>query len=611
VIQVANYSPNSVSGWLRVKHDGEPIAYPRIYAKHPFLVVPVRMEGEAQVVDVYADKLAPGHIEKIDGPSGDSASWTPPKLPTPQDVVQQFGGLPSLGAREFVLVSAQVEGAAIVAHFRVVANSWVADFRLRYYPDMPAVVHGELAVTCTAERAVGPMILWWGMAGVRQLWGWERMIDFDLAHGQSKRIPLTLLFADHLRGDQYASAGALIEGQIVGHGITRLWADPSLPAVPGFQARAWHWRNMTATIHALRTGTAPPIGPAANSSVSGEQEDQLLHVGTEAMQPDGIGCERVRLLAAHCLGMRPIHFLEADGSPLKLNRPGLHMWDGRPLWRISDDKLGATREMRPEDFRGWWGPDSQHFLAQTLLAAARLNASPMLQDQLGHWCRAYLYGRSANPAVSTSGIFSSRGMAYEAIFAVEVRRTLADQSLANAVVQRFRDRWVNVIEPYLARMPRGIAYIHRDDPRLGAGEWTITWQNALCAGGLDLAGRFFDMPILRQFAREIAEHIVQNAWMDFGGFVTAPVMPVGQTDSPIDPTQALRAVHEDAGIPMVSLQTDAPPGLYSPSFNHYAMPLAVHVVLRNDTLRDKARAIWNHLLASTDPKARRWMPGLD
>jgi len=261
------------------------------------------------------------------------------------------------------------------------------------------------------------------------------------------------------------------------------------------------------------------------------------------------------------------------------------MWDGRPHWRISDDKLGATREMGLSDFNGWWGPDSQHFLAQTLLAAARLNPSPMIQDQLGHWCRAYLYGRSANPQVSTSGIFSSREIGYEALFAVEVKRTLADQSLANAVVQRFRDRWANVIRLHLERMPLGIAYIHRDDPRLGAGEWTINWQNSLCAGGLDLAGRFFDMPIMRQYALEIAEHIVAEGWQYRAGWVTAPSMPVGQTDAPQE--------------------------IYSPSFNHYAMPLAVAVVLRNDVLHEKALAIWNHLLTSTDPKARRWMPGLD
>jgi hypothetical protein len=609
VIQIANYSPNAFTGWLRVKHDGEPIAGPcqTVICK----IVPVRMEGDAQVVDVHLDRLASGYIQKVDGPHVQRPNWTPPKLPTPQEVIQQFGGVPSFGARQFALVSAAVEGAAIVAHFRIVSGLWVADMRVRYYLDMPAVVHAELAFTCISDSA-DPVnaTASWGLSAIRFPWGWSQAAA-RLAHGQSRRIPITFLFPHLLRPDQYASAGALIEGQIAGHGITRLWADPSLPPPSGFQARAWLWRHLSPTIDALRTGTAPPIGPAANSGQSGEQEDQLLHVGTEALQPDGIGCERVRLLAAHCLGMRPIHFLEADGSPLRLNRPGLHMWDGRPSWRISDDKLGATREMRPEDFRGWWGPDSQHFLAQTLLAAARLNPSPMIQDQLGHWCRAYLYGRSANPNVSTSGIFSSREMAYEAIFAVEVRRTLADQSLANAVVQRFRDRWANVIRLHLERMPLGIAYIHRDDPRLGAGEWAITWQDALCAYGLDLAGRFFDMPILRQFAREIAEHIVANAWMDFGGYVTAPVMPVGQTDSPIDPTQALRAVHEDAGIPMVSLQDDGPPGLYSPSFNHYAMPLAVHVVLKNDPTHAKARAIWNHLLASTDPKARRWMPGLD
>jgi hypothetical protein len=285
------------------------------------------------------------------------------------------------------------------------------------------------------------------------------------------------------------------------------------------------------------------------------------------------------------------------------------MWDGRPSWRISEDKLGASREMSVEDFRGWWGPDSQHFLAQTLLSAARTNPSPMAQDALGHWCRAYLYGRSDDPRVSTSGIFSSREIGYEAIFAVEVKRTLADQDLADAVVSRFLGRWRTVIQPHLERMPKGIAYIHRDDPRLGAGEWAITWQDALCAYGLDLAGRFFDLPILRQYAQEIAEHILQVAWYDFGGWVTAPVMPVGLTDDSIDSTKALRSVHEDAGIPLPS--TDGPPNLYGPIFNHYAMPLAVAVVLRNDPTHAKALAIWNHLLASTDPKARRWMPGLD
>jgi len=292
------------------------------------------------------------------------------------------------------------------------------------------------------------------------------------------------------------------------------------------------------------------------------------------------------------------------------------MWDGRPHWRISDDKLGATREMGLSDFNGWWGPDSQHFLAQTLLAAARLNASPMIQDQLGHWCRAYLYGRSSDPRVSTSGIFSSREIGYEALFAVEVKRTLADQDLADAVMFRFVTRWVNVIGPHLERMPRGIAYIHRDDPRLGAGEWNITWQDALCAYGLDLAGRFLvgkfsGHALLRRFAREIAEHIVHNAWLEFGGWATAPVMPVGQTDDPVDPTQVLRPVYEDAGIPFPEPLTDADPWLYSSGFNHYGMPLAVHVVLKNDPTHAKARAIWNHLLASTDPKARRWMPGLD
>jgi hypothetical protein len=396
-----------------------------------------------------------------------------------------------------------------------------------------------------------------------------------LADGQGKATPFVAVWLRHLRrASDWSSVGAAADLGIGGVGITRLWAEGN-PAFPvGFSAVGWSNARFAEAVRRLATWDPPVCGPSIRSSDTGAQEDQLFHPGGEALFPDGIGAETVRLLSAMKLhAERPSNHLEADGSPLQpAAHPGLIFWDSRPFGR---DLLGKLRTLSEEETRGRWGADTQHFLARSLGSSARLTGSPVAQWLLGRMAVAYLLQRTDTPGWATSGTFSAREWGYEGLFVVQIDEDLEDRVLAAQVVERWRSRVTTLLLPMMAG--RDYLFAFEDDPRLGQGKWVIAWQEALGAYGIDLACSLHGPARGREVALRVARRVLADGWVWQGEWLTRPQFPLA------------------GDLP-------APDG----SFNGFGMPLAVAVVLRHEMANQKALEIRDYLRAAL-PGEGKWL----
>lgn len=409
-------------------------------------------------------------------------------------------------------------------------------------------------------------------------------------------------------------------------------------------AREWTNRYLP-DLRTAPWGSPPPIGVAPDSGQTGEQEAQLLHPGTEALRQDGVGAQECRYLSALRFGARPCHHLREDGQPVTQDsNPGVVIWDGRPHWGLSSDRLGKPRELTRSDTAGWWGPDWQHWIVGDLFAAARLTGSPLVQHLIEFQARNYLMGRPADPRHAAGAVFSAREVGYECLFAVLCHENLDNRTLANKVCKRLCDRLESVIVPQISRNGGDHVFEFVDDARLGPGRWVIAWQECLAAYGLDLATR--TMRTVGSFsALAIARRMLRDAWTqrEDGRWYTRAQFPLDPSPSLTDETddgsrwqvrwredigafglvedadrtgqygdprpEAASKLH--AAFAWPDPATDAPMPPASAAFNAFAMPLCAAVVLRHDPTDARALAVWRQCLAETGDKARRWMPRLE
>jgi len=395
--------------------------------------------------------------------------------------------------------------------------------------------------------------------------GWNLPVvpEGSFATGQARGVPVTLVWPRNVINEWFAVVAG-VNRSVCAVGIAKLLPDgnPTLPA--GFNATAFTTGLYQESLRRLHTWEPPLLGPAPQSGTTGSQEDQVF-VGGECLQPDGLGAEQVRYLNALRILSRPCHHLNADGTIVDPTTavPRLIYWDGMCHWSVgvSPNRLGKPRNPTLEECHGWSGPDVEHWLFNQTAAAARVTGSHALQWELEHQAHVYLGQWTTTPGWSTTQPYAARAVGWEGIGAVHLWENLEDRALAERVRAHWLRRANEVIIP--AWRDRDVVDVRRDDPRLGAGDWWMPWQQSVGAYGLDLACAVLGPAEGRDVALRLARTVVRDAFRLVGDrWQTQPVRPVaGDTGS-------------------------------DESFNGFGMPLAVATVLRHDPDDERARSIW-------------------
>ena len=579
VVSLANYSGSAYDGWKRCTVDVMP-PHEAGQVGATRYVLGRRIGTDVRVIDVRV-RLDAGEVLSLD--LSTATPWAFVLGPLPADPLAFFGA-PTIAGVPLQVVALQADGAGYLAHLRArVGPMLCCDLWLWWYPDAPAWAIGE-AVVCASNPAVPDVTatvptdfrLRFGTADVLvpgAQGGGPCLLPAGtiFGDGQARSFPLVLIWRQHLTSPtEWSSAGAAANLAIAANGISRLWPDGNPAPVPGASPLDWtraHWADAISSLHRWER----PVGLGVNqrSGDAGAQEDQVF-VGAETLDTEGLGAETVRYLVALSQSRRPCHHLEADGSLLRLAaHPQLVLWDGRPHWHagVSPDRLGKSRGLTELDTHGWYGPDVEHWLLNTLATAARLTGSPALQWQLEHEARVYLLQSVASP-----WLFAARATGWDGIGAVHLWRTLEDRALA----QQVRDGWLRrfdaILLPQLSAKPNDIWDVRKDDPRLGTGEWWMPWQQAVGAYGLDMAGQVFGRADARALALRGARRALADGWkLDGSTWLT-----------------------------YWNLAVDGR-GTLSHNANNFGMPLAPAVVLRHEPSNEKARAVWAQIAPDGGP----------
>ena len=494
VVHVANYSGSTFDGWKRCTVDVMPPHEAGQVAngfsnKITHFVLGRRIGVDVRVIDLRV-RLEPGEIRSIDLSAATPWGFTRGSLPLDP---LAFFGQPSIAGVPLSVANVQPDGAGWLVHLRARVGPMLhTDLWTTWYPDQPGWCAGELAVTAsnpavpdvTATVPDG-FLLRFGAAdvlipglqpeptnpqGARA--GGARLLPAGsvIGDGQARSWPIVLVWRQHLRTvDEWSSAGAAANLAICANGIARLYPDGNPQLAAGTAPLAWTIANWAGAIERLHTWDAGPIGVTARSPSAGAVEDQVF-VGAECAGTPGLGAETVRYLVALGQSRRPCHHLEADGSLLDLARhPQLRFWDARPHWHtgVSPDQLGKSRGLTELETHGWWGPDVEHWLQNTVALAARLTGSPALQWQLAAQARVYLLQWTVAPGLSTSQCYAARAVGWEAINVVHLWRGLENRVLAAMVRERWLARLDAILLPQLGAAALDIWDTRIDDARLG------------------------------------------------------------------------------------------------------------------------------------------------
>lgn len=526
MLRIANYGSESYDGWVRcttdailpesgtLAHNGEQRA--KFVRGRPIGL-------GAQSVDVRLS-IAPGEILLLADPVENPGPFAIGAAPA--DPLAFFGGMAKIGGIPFGLVTLERNGASYDLHMRARAGMFCADLWLAWYPDQPWCASGEIVVTCsnpTLADIVATVPEQFTLAfGNAIVIGFADISGQTFADGQARGFPITLIWPNHLVGQDYASSNAIVQGVICCNGLSKSWEGGNPVLAGGETASQWTRDNIGSARALLSGWKNHPAGVLADSHSTGKEGDQVFVGGPEA-QPDGLGAEKVRYYLALGQLRRTTHHLEVDGSHLELERhPSLVMWDGMAHYdpRQSPDQLGKSRRPSPLESHGWSGNWEEHWLINGVATSYRTTGSRALQWELEHQARQFLFQVTLDPRKSTTRPGASRAVGWRGIVAYHLWRNLDDRALAERIRQRWRDHVTQVLIPALGSKPHDIWQV-QVDPRLdvGTGAGTPVWmpyQQSVGAYGIDLACEHLGPPEGGALALRGAKAVLQHAFDEAG-----------------------------------------------------------------------------------------------
>lgn len=599
-VRVANHGGAAFAGWQRTTVDTQP-ALAAGQMGDAFYVRGRKIGTDVWIVDLWLN-LAPHQQRTLD--LATAVPVASPSVTLPADTPQHFGGPLMVNDVPMQVAKICVDGAAVTVHAHARASAMLnVDVWLRWYPMQPGLAFGEAVVTAS-NGAIPDWRAVVGPSGIRVTWGDARLqvtgtagLDAPivpggtiLADGQARAVPFVLFWPRHLTTTlSWLQVIAAAERSVCATGIDRLWpqGNPSYPQ--SFDAGAWTASLYPEALRRLHTWEPGVVGPNPNSGDTGAQWDQVF-VGGEFALPGGTGAEQIVYLSALKMAARPCHHLEANGRQADpADHPQCVFWSGRPHWHpvVSPDQLGKTQAITVADTNGWMGPDREHWLYNTVAAAARLTGSPALQWELEQQARLFLFGETVTAGYSTSGPDAARSIGWAGILVVHLWRNLEDRALADRVAQRWQQRVLQVYVPTLWNRPLDVWDVRIGDPRLGPGAWWMAWQQSIGSYGLDLACDVLNVPQGRQLALKGAKACLEHNWI----LQTGRYHGVGNITFPPPP-----AIDYDRHA--------WPPPWFETTWD---LP-ALAVVLRHEPTNGKALAVWQQALSDLGLNRRSWVP---
>ena len=599
VVHLANLSPTPYVGWKRCTVDTQPPHAAGLIGDTVYRVG--RKIGlDTWIVDLHVG-LQGGERRSVDLATGVPLPLWP--VPVPSNPIAHFGGVLKIDTTPIAMDAPVVDGAAVTMRGTVRLSPMLhAEVWLRWYPSQPGLVYGE-ATGLGSNGAVPDVQATVPAGGLRLVWGdgmplvhgagWGAPLvpgGTVFADGQGRTLPFVILWPRHCTtSHHWVQAAAAVHFTVGAVGITRLWpgGNPSYP--PGFDPVAWAGARFQGSLLRLHTWDPGVIGPNPISSETGAQGDQVF-VGGESLLPNGAGAEVVTYLGALKLTARPCHHLEANGRQADpAAHPNCVFWSGRPHWHlgVSPDQLGKTAAVTADDANGWFGPDREHWLYNTVAAAARITGSPALQRELEQQARIFLFSETVVPGWSTSGADAARSIGWAGLLVVHLWRNLEDRGLAQRVAQRWQQRVTQVYVPQLGNLPYDVWDVRIDDPRLGPGAMWMAWQQSIGSYGLDLACEVLNVPAGRALALKAAKACLQHNWILQGGRYHG----VGNIRFP----PPAPSFYNGVTWPEAWFETT------------WDLP-AVQVVLRHEPNHAKALAVWAQAIGDLGGLPRSWVP---
>lgn len=527
-LRLTNESGVPFKGWINTTTDND-IGKTGTFPNGDIFVRGARSGKDTWSVDVWTHLSSHEHIKHNWDTATDGARI--PQWRAIGGLVQWFGGSTvKANNTPLTLISIKVDGAAIRSQFTGRVGPMVVDVWLRWYPSQPGWLDGESYITFSdptipekqytcpeIKLSFGNGDLVWPLGNVQD----NVLIPANtrFADGQARAAMFYMVFPDRVTGaDEWATFGALSERRVAGVGISKLWADGNV----NYTGNAHDWTEQNRhNFDDLNSWDPGFIGAAPDSGVTGAQEDQVFVRGEPMSDP--VAAPLV-LAAALKMANRPSNFREFNGDfVLPENHPQLIFWSGRPHWHtgVSPDQLGKTGDLGPVP-GGWFGPDRQHLLYNTVGAAARYTNSQAAQQILKHIALAFLLGETTTPGWSTSGPDVPRSVGWAGIFVVWIDKELEDRQLAAKVVQRWRERVTLVYIPRLTEFVEANDgwWDVRLDSRLGLPEGirgAMAWQSSIGAWGLDYACRHVGPTSGVALALQQALQCVERDWVNLNG----------------------------------------------------------------------------------------------
>jgi hypothetical protein len=589
-VRVANYSHLPFDGWHRTTVDTKPAHAAGTLPDGTRYVLGRQLGLAVWAVDLHLT-MTPGEERAVRLELATASP--PPALPLPGDPIGHFGGWATFGGVPMSIIGLEADGAAWNVHLRSrVGRTFVCDVWLDWRPDEPWLAAGEILLTSSNPSVpdVIEAVPAGGLAfsfGDGMVFGNQPAVPgTSFADGQGRATPITVAWPRHApSGERWLSTvPAAVNLTTCAVGIARLWpgGNPRLP--PGLNTVAWTQQRWNEALSRMRSWVPGVMGANASSTDTGAQGDQVWVAG-ECMA--GLGPEKVAYISALKMFARPAHHRRPDGSLLDpaVEHPGVQFWQARPHQQSTHDLLGKARGIDSVDTNGWWGPDREHWLYNTVAAAARLTGSRALQCEMSHQALLFLASEvlpgPGHGQWVTAGPDSPRAVGWACLLALHLWHDLEDRPLAARVRQRIIDRFQQVYLPAFGSAPGDVWDVRTNDPRLGTGSRWMPWQQSVGAYGLDRLGVAFGIPAARDLGLRAAKAVLRDAVYQTGGR-----------------WQCYSNVAIDGGVPE--------------PWNGYwlfGMPMAVATVLAHEPQNEKARAVWAQMLVdAVQPGEVSWLP---
>ena len=219
-------------------------------------------------------------------------------------------------------------------------------------------------------------------------------------------------------------------------------------------------------------------------------------------------------------GCRPVHFFEADGSPIAARaHPQWVALAGRTHWNqgASPDRLGKAYPAERHDAHNWTGIDSEHWSNNYLCAYYLLTADPQALLEIRSQCQLWIAANTLDPNLWTSGPGAARAAGRTILSACWLWLCSPDPALA----QRARDRMYQTMVPGWSggQWPpeRVRPYdVKGPDPRYFPGDESVwaPWEDALATTGFAAYRTLFrdESPEIVRLVDGLALNLLRHAW---------------------------------------------------------------------------------------------------